>query len=197
VAAVDRCDTTAEEAVAAQNRSRALVRELRQLAEESPVVDDEAVQSASFHLDRGESHFRNSRYCAAIDKFRTAEDRARAELVRAYRVEASLLLNASAAQLADTGGPAGDAAALRTRIEDTRGRLASADSLKSTRSAYRQARELHEAVADRSLPLRVRLARNLLLPTAGAVVALVVIGAIVGAVARSKVSRRSRVEWNR
>jgi hypothetical protein len=195
-ATVDQCDRTAGEAVAAQNRSRALLRELRTFADESPVVDDEAVTSVKFHFGRGESHFRNSRYCAAIEKYRTAGDSARAELRRAYRIEARLLLNATAAHLADTGGTGGDASTLRPRLDDTRERLATADSLRTTRSAYRQARDLHATVADRSLPLRVRLARNLLPSMAGGGLALVLLGGIVGAVARSRQSGR-RLEWNR
>jgi hypothetical protein len=192
--AADQCDTTADEAVAAQNRSEELVGELQGFAAESPVVDDEAVRSAAFHFDRGESHFRNSRYCAAVDKFRIAENRARAELVRAYRVEATLLLNASAAQLADAGGDNSDRAALRTRIEDTRSKVASADSLASARSAYREARELHRAVGEASGSARVWLAGNLVVPTVGGGVVLVVLGAVVGAFARSRVSG-GPIEW--
>lgn len=178
--AVTACDRTATEAVAAQNRTRGLVRELRRFARERSAVDPEAKQAASFHLDRGEQRFRNERYCASIQQFRTARERARAELTAAYKAEAQVLLDASAARLTDIHGSSGDVRTLTARVDDFRDRLAAADSLRESRAVYRAARSLHADTAGVGLSVRTRVLECFWVTFGGGAVGVFLAGAYGG-----------------
>jgi hypothetical protein len=172
----EECNRTATEAVSAQNRTRELVRELRQFARESSAVDPEAKQAAEFYLGRGEQRFRNERYCNSLQQFRTARDRARAELTAAYRAETELLLDASLARLEDLDGSNGKVRTLTTRVEDVRDQLAAADTLRERRDAYRAAESVHADTAGVGVSLRTRVLEHVWIVLIGGAVGLFLVG---------------------
>jgi len=187
------CSVTAEEALNAQDQAQTRLEQLRQLAAEGAEIDQSVIRSVESHIEQGQLDFRTEEYCAATDVFETAHTQASAELVRAYRSQTELLLNASAGQLGALerrGFHTYEVNQLQERVQRERDRLHSADSVAAARSSYERAKSIRGGVRALPTPTQVWIAERLVSPWAVAVIAvLLAIGAIIGAAIDRSIAR--------
>lgn len=187
------CSLTAEEALNAQERAQARLEELQQLATEGAEIDKSVIHSVESNIEQGRLDFQTAEYCAAADAFETAYTQAGAELVRAYRSQTALVLNASAGQLGALerrGFHTYEVNQLQEQVQRERDRLRAADSVAAARSSHDRVESIRAEVRALPAPTHIWVAKRLVSPWAVAVVAvLLAIGAIIGAAINRSIAR--------
>jgi hypothetical protein len=193
----DDCDTgevTAAAVEDAERRAAARLTELRRLDGTDADVSRSVLASVQNHLEQGRLRAANEEYCAATRQFATARDQARAELTRTYRDRAAVLLNRSAATIADLEADGYHTVRLHTideRIDRQRARLAAADSYTAAQAVHGRAVALADATA--ALPSERRFAMAGLLGSP-AVLMVAVLPTLVGVVLGWLI--RPRLSWS-
>lgn len=204
--AMSACTVAAEDALNAKERAQKRLSNLQQFAEDGATVDQSVIGSVSSHIDQGRLDFQTERYCDSHKHFETASEQAAAELVRVYKSQAGLMLNASSSyvsKLEQDGYRSYEVEHFEERIQRTHRSLDSAGTLSEARAVHTRSVTIREELRSLPSPTVVRVAHHLVSVWGIIAVGITLgIGALFGALIGRRLSQRSsgpgpKVEFSR